>query len=182
MGRRTALPDAASVAPSNDRQAPRRAASRRRAEPVNPGAISVAASSGRRVVPRAANLRRATPAGQGAISAVRSNGHRMDLRAASATTGRAMMLLARTAPVPIAHVPMAHVLAARGRRGNAATANHIRPARARTITAAETSRTAAMIARSAVPPTRRAARSGCMACTPSRLRSPTPRVGCVAWC
>ena len=128
--------------------------------------------SGGQQRPPGGSQRGQPPQAPGANLAIRSNGHRVVLRAASATTGRVMMALGRTARARMV----------RGRKGSAATDSHTRHARAKTTMAAEMSRLAAMIARSTVPPTRRAGRSGCTACTRSRPRSPTPRAGCAAWC
>jgi hypothetical protein len=192
MGRRIATRDAASVVPSNDRRAGRRVASLRRGALENPDATSMAGSNDRRAAPRMASNHKVAAATPGAISAVRNNGGRTARRGASATTspgtiGRALearvpITLARMAPASMAPVSMPHVPACCGRRGSVARGNRIRHARARMTKAAETPRPTVLIVGSTIPPTRRAARFGCMDCTRSPPRSPTRRAGCVASC
>jgi hypothetical protein len=202
MDRRTAVPDAASVAPSNDRRAVHRAAISPKGEPANPGAVSVGGSNGRRGGRHAASSRTSASETTGAILAarragppmVRNSGHTAVRPAARAATGRAMMpcvlmapalmVRARTARVTMVRVTTVHLPMARGRRDSGATASPIRHARARTTTATAQARPAARTARRTAPRrrTHRAARSGYMACTRSPPRSPTPRAGCAALC
>jgi hypothetical protein len=192
MDRRTAVPDAASVAPSNDRRAVRREANNRRAGPPIPGVISAEVSNGHRAAPHVANRRTLAPATPDAISAARSFGHRtvpnrgrrVVHRATSARTGRAMMDRAMMALVPMSRVPMARTPAARDQRARAIGGSHFRRVRVRMTVAVSTLRIVAMIARSTAPRrrTHRAARSGCMACTRLPPRWPTRRGACAAWC
>jgi hypothetical protein len=197
MDRRTATPDAASVAPGNDRRALRRAASSRRAGPATPGIISAGGSNGRRAAPHAASRRTAAPEIPDAVSAPRSfgrrtvpnRGHRAAHRATSAKTGHAMMGRAMMDRVPVVLAPMVlapmvRAPAALGWTGRAVKGSHFRRVRVRTTVATEPSRTAATIARLTVPRrrTHRAARSGCMACTQLPPRSPTQHAACAAWC
>lgn len=178
-------PGATSVAASNGHMVVLREASNCTAEAAIPDAISATRSSARRAARRVARV-----AIDRAMTVLVPMGHAPMVRVTMVvpvvpvTVVPVRMVPVTTARVPMAHATTVHVPTARRRRGRAATGSPFMPARARTTTVTGTPNLAAKIARSKAPPrkTHPAARSGCMACTPSPPPSPTPRAGCAAWC
>ena len=198
MGRRTATPDAGLAVLRLDRRAAPRGTARsvanlRMVGPPNPAVASVAGNIGRRMVPGGDRLRRGGRAGRRNSTASATN--------VSATTGRVMVALARKLCVQKAGVQKAGVQKAgvqkagvqkagarkrrattpRVRTASRATANRSSCARARMSTARDRSKIAARLARATRQPrTRRAAPSGCMACTQWPPHWPIPGAGCAA--
>lgn len=179
MGRRIATPDAGSAVLRLDRRAAPRGTARsvtslHTAVQVNQAAASVLGRNGRRLVLQEGRSRRAGRAARRNSTASATN--------ASATTGRIMVALVRKLCVQKAGAQKGRATTALVRTASRATANRSTSGRARMSKARDRSTIAARIARATRQPrTRRAAPSGCTACTPWPPRWPIRGAGFAAW-